>query len=313
MLFASMPFIGYAYGPSPSVETSSASNITPTNATLNGFAEMGGINGYAWFEYGTDLNFGNTTTLNAFVVNDGGGGTYSTNISGLTANTTYYFRAVAQNSSNSIVRANVMSFTTGFSTWGNNNQLAPTAITTSGAVLADNTAQFNSLILTGNSSNANTWFEWGATPELGNQTVAIPANGAPAVRHTNTITGLTPGTAYYFRAVAQNAYGTSDGTILSLVTSGKLPVNYIVVKDNPTASTITPPPPSTITSTDTTSVDNNPNPSPTSSSTLGASAIGAGTFLPLNLLGWLILIILILLLILLSKHMYRQWKGPTTY
>src|ERR1035437_2655168 len=223
MLFVSMPFTSYAYGPSPSVETATATNVTPTNATLNGFVSMSGVNGDAWFEYGTSLNFGNTTTLNAFVVNNGGGGTYSTNISGLTANTTYYFRAVGQNSSPGIVYANVMSFTTSFSDSGNNNQLAPTAITTSSSVLADNTAQFNSLILTGNSSNANTWFEWGTTPELGNQTIAIPASGAPAIRHTNIITGLTSGTAYYFRAVAQNSYGTSDGTILSLVTSGKSP------------------------------------------------------------------------------------------
>jgi hypothetical protein len=302
MFFASVPFTIYAYN--ASVTTVNATNITPMNATFNGVVNTGGLSGNAWFEYGTDLNFGNSTTLNAFIFNTGYGGSYSTNISGLTANTTYYFRAVAQNSQGRVY-GNVVSFSTNFSTSGYNNSLSPTAITTSSDVLADNTAQFNSLILTGNSNKADTWFEWGTTSQLGNQTITVPVSGAPAIRHTNTITGLAPGTTYYFRAVAQNSYGISDGVVLSLVTSGKTATSTSSNIKNNTSNTGAP-----ITSTDTTSVDKSTNTTPPSSlfSALGANAVGSGTFLPVNIFGWLILIILILLLVLLSKHVYGQWR-----
>ena len=298
-LFTIAPFTGYAYG--AYVSTGNVTNITPMNATFNGFVNTGGLPGNAWFEYGTDVNFGNSTSLNAFIFNNGYGGNYSTNISGLTANTTYYFRAVAQNSEGRVY-GNVSSFTTNFSTSGYNNSMSPTAITTSGAVLADNTAQFNALILTGNSNSANSWFEWGTTPNLGNQTATIPVSGAPAIRHMNTITGLTPGTAYYFRAVTQNLYGRSDGVILSLVTSGSAPIQNN--NQSNVQNTTTPAAPQKITSTDSTTVDKSVN----IFSLLGASVFGSGSFFPINLFGWLILLILILMLILLSKHAYGQFK-----
>jgi len=298
-LFTIAPFTGYAYG--AYVSTGNVTNITPMNATFNGFVNTGGLPGNAWFEYGTDVNFGNSTSLNAFIFNNGYGGNYSTNISGLTANTTYYFRAVAQNSEGRVY-GNVSSFTTNFSTSGYNNSMSPTAITTSGAVLADNTAQFNALILTGNSNSANSWFEWGTTPNLGNQTATIPVSGAPAIRHTNTITGLTPGTAYYFRTVVQNSFGRSEGVILSLVTNETRVVPD--VKENATTTNTST---NKITSTDTTSVDKSVD-SASLISILGANAFRADSFFPINLFGWLILLILILMLILLSKHAYGQFK-----
>ncbi|MBI3888295.1 DUF11 domain-containing protein [Candidatus Nomurabacteria bacterium] len=43
-------------------------------------------------------------------------------------------------------------------------------------------------------------------------------------------------------------------------------------------------------------------------SALGAGIFGSGIFLPVTLLGWLILIILILILIYLSRHAYAQYK-----
>ena len=295
-LFASLPFVSYAYtyGYNASVSTDGVTNISPMNATFNGSVSTGGISGDAWFQYGTDMNFGNSTSLNSYLFNSAYSGEYSTNVSGLSGNTTYYVRAVAQNSYG-IVYGNVVSFTTAFSNSGYNNSNSPTAITTSGAVLANNTAQFNALILTGNTNSTNTWFEWGTTPAMGNQTTLVPIGGAPAIRHTNTITGLSPGTAYYFRAVAQNSYGISDGTILSLVTSGSTQNNIKTVNTK-------------IISTDSTSVDHTVNTNNSSIlSTLGANVFGAGSFFPVNLFGWLMLIILILILVLLSKHVHREF------
>jgi hypothetical protein len=305
-LFASAPFISYAQyysGYGASASTISATNITPMNATLTGTVNTGGIAGNAWFEYGTDLSFGYATTINAFNFNAPYSGNFSTNISGLTANTTYYFRAVAQNSYGK-VSGNVLSFTTNFSPSGYNNSLAPTAITVSSSVLADNTAQMNGLILTGTTNSTNSWFEWGTTPSLGNQTDSVKLGGSPAIRHTNTITGLELGTTYYFRSVAQNYYGTNYGVTMNFKTTGRVsaPVLNTNTSDTPINTT-----PSKVTSTDTTKVDNSVNPS--SPSLLGANVIGAGTFLPASLLGWLILITLILFLVYLGKHAHGQFKN----
>ena len=46
----------------------------------------------------------------------------------------------------------------------------------------------------------------------------------------------------------------------------------------------------------------------TNNSTLGADVFGSGVFLPVNLLGWLVLIILILALVFLSKYTYTELK-----
>ena len=66
MLFGSAPFISYAYG--AYVSTGNATNITPMNATFNGVVNTGGLPGNAWFEYGTDVSFGNSTSLNALIL-----------------------------------------------------------------------------------------------------------------------------------------------------------------------------------------------------------------------------------------------------
>jgi hypothetical protein len=197
---------------------------------------------------------------------------------------------VGQNSYGKVY-GNIISFATNFSTAGYNNSMAPTAVTTSGVVLANNTAQMNGLVLTGNTNKADSWFEWGTTPALGNITPTTPVGGAPAIRHTNTITGLDSGTKYYFRSVAQNSYGRSEGVIMSLVTSG----SQQAVQQNTTTTKT----PAKITNTNTTAVDK---------SGLGASVAGAGSFLPSSLFSWMLFFILILVLIILSKHLHGQFK-----
>ena len=58
-----------------------------------------------------------------------------------------------------------------------------------------------------NAPTAEWWFEWGPTPALGNST---PHRAVPlGETSTAEITGLTPGTNYYFRIVAENEVGTT--------------------------------------------------------------------------------------------------------
>jgi len=81
----------------PVVTTIPATIITATGATLSGSGNPNGVSATGWFEYGTSTAYGNTTSP---VVNLGTGKVakpFSAQISGLTCNTLYHFRAVAKN------------------------------------------------------------------------------------------------------------------------------------------------------------------------------------------------------------------------
>jgi uncharacterized repeat protein (TIGR01451 family) len=93
----------------PDVTTRNATNVSTSSATLNGRVDGNGSSVRAWFEYGTNTNLGYTTSQNSY----GSGSTdYSRSISGLYPNTTYYFRAVAENSDGTDY-GSILSFRTG--------------------------------------------------------------------------------------------------------------------------------------------------------------------------------------------------------
>ena len=85
-----------ATGP-PVVITNPATNIATNTATLNGTVDPHGLTTTVYFQYGTTASYGHTSASQSKA-----GNAYqnvSTNISGLTASTTYHFRIVGTNNS----------------------------------------------------------------------------------------------------------------------------------------------------------------------------------------------------------------------
>lgn len=94
-----------------SVQTNVATGMSNNQATLNGYLNNGGSNtGNVWFQWGSDTNYSYSTSLQAFLSS----GPFSQSLSNLSANTTYHYRAVAQNT-NGTVYGQDATFNTGTS------------------------------------------------------------------------------------------------------------------------------------------------------------------------------------------------------
>ena len=222
----------------PDVTTRSATNIGSTSATLNGRVDGNGSSTDVWFEWGRDRDDLDEETDEEST----GSGTdeFSERITGLRRDTIYYFRAVAENNEGQD-EGSIFSFRTDDNDDNDNsndddNQSSDstdlTAVTTPATSVSQSGAQLNALILNSSNDDVNTWFEWGPSLSLSNKTRETDIGSQPSVRNTITITGLLPGTAYYFRAVAENSDWRNNGSVLSFVTPG--PTNTTVVQNPPT-------------------------------------------------------------------------------
>lgn len=244
------------YNNSTNYVTSAASSgvVGSTSATLSGTAFPNGANTNAWFEYGTTASFGYTTPSQ----NVGSGYSnvnISANLTNLLPNTTYYYRVDAQNnygtsdgSTLTFTTSGSSVNTTGTYNSGTNstlssilnsmnrillsirsnygstaNQTSQNYQTTATVVAAS--APTTSATITGtafpNNAATTAWFEYGPTTSFGYKTAAQDVgSGSVTVPISATINGLNPNTTYYYRAVAQNAYGSSDGATLTFTTGG---------------------------------------------------------------------------------------------
>ena len=226
------------YGTQPTITTTSAGNVTTSSGTMNGYVNGNGVYTTAWFEWGSTTNYGNTTYSNSYGT---GYSSFNASISGLNPGTTYYYRAVAQNSYGTVY-GNQFSFTTsvGYSGWNpGTNTSAPSVATTLATQMTDTSAQLNSLVFTSNTMSSNAWFEWGTNNSLGYKTNTVNVGNLPSVRHPDTITGLTRGVTYYYRIVAENSYGRANGQIMSFVAGNTGGVDNTVVINRPVTTSAT--------------------------------------------------------------------------
>jgi len=213
----------------PVVATNNYTSVGQTYVTLNGsVTSTPSVN--AWFEYGTNCSFGQTTSQTSY---NSGTNNFSQYISGLNQNTTYCFRAVAQNNSGTSYGSSLQ-----FTTTQNNGNISIPSITTNGATLvSQNNASLNAYV-NGNNGSTNVWFEYGTTMSFGSSTSQINY-GSQTASPSQYISSLQVNTLYYFRAVAQNSAGISYGGTMSFSTNGSYTSAPIVTTNGATNITLT--------------------------------------------------------------------------
>ena len=221
----------------PTVSTAAASAITSTTATLNGnITSDGGAEiterGFVYATSNTDLIIGTTGVTNVTV--SGTTGTFNSAITGLTAGTTYYYRAYATNSVNTTY-GDEQSFTT--------LAVAPTASTTAATGITSTTATLNGHIT---SDGGATITERGFVYATSNTDLIIGTTGVTNVTVSGTtgtfnsaITGLTAGTTYYYRAYATNSVNTTYGDEQSFTTLAVAPTASTTAATGITSTTAT--------------------------------------------------------------------------
>jgi cephalosporin-C deacetylase-like acetyl esterase len=134
-------------------------------------------------------------------------------VTGLTANTTYYFQASATDDHNRMQQSAVIAITTqpiplpswaitGFTGTPSQTSVAlaftTSAYATTGKVL------------------------WGTDPASLDQSTS--ADAAPATSHAFTVSGLTPATTYYFQATASDDRGQTQSSAVIAVTTSAIPL-----------------------------------------------------------------------------------------
>jgi hypothetical protein len=176
------------------VSTLAGTNVTASSAAITGY--LGSMGGYSsanvWFEWGTTAAYGQVTPMQTM----NKAGIYTYNLQGLAAGTTYHFRALAIPGSAGwvTVRGRDNEFTT--IPWP-----GIAIVTESASRITSNSAVLNGLIATfGSSGSVSAWFEYGTDTTYGNRTPQMDLD-TPG-NFTCMLTGLSPGTTYYFRSAA---------------------------------------------------------------------------------------------------------------
>jgi hypothetical protein len=194
----------------PTVTTSQVTNITQTTATGGGNVTNDG--GGTVTERGICWSTSHNPTTSGNHANSGTGtGSYSINMTGLTANTTYYVRAYATNSAGTAYGSEV-SFTT------LQNASLPTVTTSQVTNITQTTATGGgNVTATGGSNVTERGICW-STSHNPTTSSSHGSSGTGAGSYTVSMTGLTANTTYYVRAYATNSAGTAYGSEVSFTT-----------------------------------------------------------------------------------------------
>lgn len=203
----------------PTLTTNQVTSITQVSAVTGGNITNSGSSGVT--VRGVCYNtIPNPTITNTKVTSGSGQGSFTTNLTGLLPNTTYYVRAYATTSLGTAY-GNEIVFTTSTIVIPSLTTTTPSSITASTAISGGNiTADGGSTV-----SSRGICYLTSPNPTISNNVVA---SGNGLGFFTSNLTGLIPNTTYYIRAYATNSVGTAYGDEINFTT------NAIVI---PTLST----------------------------------------------------------------------------
>ena len=211
------------------VITGEVTDITENSATLTGIIQDVGEKGitqcgHCWSIYENPTISGSHTT------NNNGVGSFTSNITGLSAYTKYYARAYATSSGETVYGSQI-SFTTLIYVG------LPTVVTSSVSNITNNSATCGGNVISDGGATVTAKGVCWSTSE--NPTVSDnhTTDGSGTGPFTSNLTELSPDTTYYVRAYATNIAGTTYGTQRSFSTPSQEITLPVVITD--TISSIT--------------------------------------------------------------------------
>ncbi len=186
------------------VTTGTADNVTRSSATLHGTLDgLGGASSAdVQFKYWVQGQQGSTTQFTSFQTLTAAG-SFSADISGLSANTTYVFRAQARDSAGT--------WTAGSTTTVTTNDVHDVDTESASNVTA-NTATFEATVTSlGGASSIDVQFKYWVQGDEANTSQWTPFRTVSSTgTFTEDVTGLSPNTTYVVRAQARNPSGEYD-------------------------------------------------------------------------------------------------------
>ena len=207
------------------LKTEAATNVTPTGARLNGSFLGNSEDTHYYFEWGSTESFGSTTALPPGEDAGSGLGTIPVlaDLSGLTPASSYYFRIVATNG-------------VGTTTGNTETLLTPPAVPTLSGWVSEvhsDSALLNAEINPG--GGATTYhFEYGTADCSTSSCTQIPAPegslepGRSSQAVHVRLSGLTAGTEYHWRVVAENETGAAESADRTFTT-----FPYVAILEDP--------------------------------------------------------------------------------